>query len=206
MVQYGDDDGGFRMTPFDGLGLIVYSRAAADALLSRYSRRAPSPIPFPMPPRVTALSHVCQHTRCRPRPRRGATLVEQLWLLALTGGLASLAIASGGPLFATLDVAMATQETLDLLGLARDHAIATGARTAVRFDVATTRVIVHVDGDTIAVGDFHGRGLTLHATRDSLSYAPSGLGVGAANLRLVLARSARADTITVSRLGRVQRR
>jgi hypothetical protein len=194
------------MTPFDGLGLIVCSRAATDARLPRYSRRAPSPTPLPMPPLVTVLSHVCHRPRCRPRPRRGATLVEQLWLLALTGGVASLAIASGGPLFAALDVAMATQETVDLLALARDHAIASGERTAVRFDVPGTRVIVHVAHDTIAVGDFHGSGLTLEATRDSLSYAPTGLGVGAANLRLVLTRSARADTITVSRLGRVQRR
>ena len=140
------------------------------------------------------------------RPRRGATLVEQLWLLVLTAGLTALAVTSGGKLFAALDVAMATQATVDLLALARDHAIASGDRTAVRFDVASTRVVVHVAHDTIAVGDFHGSGLTLAATRDSLSYDPSGLGVGAANLRIVLTRSARADTITVSRLGRVQRR
>ncbi len=138
--------------------------------------------------------------------RRGATLIEQLWLLVLMGALAALTMTSGSALFAALDVAMAAQETVDLLALARDHAIATGDRTAVRFDVAGTRVVVHVGPDTIAVGDFHGSGLTLAATRDSLSYAPSGLGVGAANLRLTLTRSARADTITVSRLGRVQRR
>lgn len=140
------------------------------------------------------------------RRRRGATLIEQLWLLVLMGALAALTMTSGSALFAALDVAMAAQATVDLLALARDHAIATGDRTAVRFDVAGTRVVVHVGPDTIAVGDFHGSGLTLAATRDSLSYAPSGLGVGAANLRLTLTRSARADTITVSRLGRVQRR
>jgi hypothetical protein len=149
----------------------------------------------------------CSHrtTQLR-RGRRGSTLIEQLWLLVLLGGLAALAMTAGANVFASLDVAMAAQETVDLLALARDHAIATGARTAVRFDVAGTRVVVHVGRDTIAMGDFHGSGLTLEATRDSLSYAPSGLGVGAANLRLVLTRSARADTITVSRLGRVQRR
>lgn len=138
--------------------------------------------------------------------RRGATLIEQLWLLVLMGALAALTMTSGSALFAALDVAMAAQATVDLLALARDHAIATGERTAVRFDVAGARVVVHVGPDTIAVGDFYGSGLTLAATRDSLSYAPSGLGVGAANLRLILTRSARADTITVSRLGRVQRR
>lgn len=126
--------------------------------------------------------------------------------MVLTSGLAALAVTSAGPLLSSLDVAMATQETAALLALARDHAIATGDRTAVRFDEAGTRVLVHVGPDTIAVGDFHGSGLTLRATRDSLSYAPSGLGVGAANLRVVLARGTRADTITTSRLGRVQQR
>lgn len=150
--------------------------------------------------------HISRHAESPRRRRRGATLIEQLWVLVLTGSLAALAMTSGGTLFAALDVAMAAQETADLLALARDHAIATGDRTAVRFDEAGARVVVHVGRDTIAVGDFHGSGLTLEATRDSLSYAPTGLGVGAANLRLVLMRSARADTITVSRLGRVQRR
>ena len=150
--------------------------------------------------------HRSRHTTYLRRRRRGATLIEQLWLLVLMGGIAALAMSSSSAVFAALDVAMAAQETVDLLALARDHAIATGERTAVRFDVVGTRVVVHVGPDTMAVGDFHGSGLTLEATRDSLSYAPSGLGVGAANLRLVLKRSARADTITVSRLGRVQRR
>ena len=137
---------------------------------------------------------------------RGASLVELLCVLVLTGGVAAVATTSGGALFAALDVTMAAQETVNLLALARDHAIATGRRTAVRFDGAATRVVVHAAQDTLAIGDFHGRGLTLRATRDSLSYAPSGLGVGAANLQIVLTRSSRADTITVSRLGRVQRR
>lgn len=202
------------MTPFDGLGLIVGSNAVSDVLLHAISaaphlrlpgRMSPTPaVPFNTRPRIRRSAPYTANERSRLR--RGATLVEQLWLLVLIGGLAALALTSGASLFAALDVAMAAQETVNLLALARDHAIATGDRTAVRFDVVATRVVVHAGRDTIAVGDFHGSGLTLEATRDSLSYAPSGLGVGAANLRLVLTRSARADTITVSRLGRVQRR
>jgi hypothetical protein len=46
--------------------------------------------------------------------------------------------------------------------------------------------------------------VALEATRDSLAYGPDGLGVGAANLRLVLRRGAAADTLSVSRLGRVR--
>lgn len=139
------------------------------------------------------------------RSRRGATLVEQLGLLTLTGVLMTLTLVSGASVLAALDVTMATRETVDLLALARDHAVATGRRTAVRFHAAQARVVVHAGADTIAAAHFQGSGLTLQATRDSLSYAPSGLGVGAANLRLIIARGPHADTVTVSRLGRVQR-
>ena len=119
--------------------------------------------------------------------------------------MAAVALTSGASVLAALDVAMAAQETAALLALARDHAIATGTPTAVRFDAAATRVVVHAADDTLAAGDFHGGGLPLESSRDTLSYAPSGLGVGAANLRVTLTRGSHADTITVSRLGRVQR-
>jgi hypothetical protein len=139
------------------------------------------------------------------RLRRGATLIEQLGLLTLTGILMAMTLASGASVLAALDVTMATRETVDLLALARDHAVATGQRTAVRFLAAEARVVVHAGADTVAAGDFHGSGLIMQATRDSLSYGPSGLGVGAANLRVIITRGPHADTITVSRLGRVQR-
>jgi len=38
-----------------------------------------------------------------------------------------------------------------------------------------------------------------------MAYAASGLGYGASNLRVIVRRGASADTITVSRLGRVKR-
>jgi hypothetical protein len=47
-------------------------------------------------------------------------------------------------------------------------------------------------------------GVTLAATRDSTAYAPNGHGFGAANLSLVIARGRVADTISISREGRVR--
>jgi len=38
-----------------------------------------------------------------------------------------------------------------------------------------------------------------------MAYAPNGLGYGASNLTLVLRRGERAETLVVSRLGRVRR-
>lgn len=149
------------------------------------------------------LSATPRFPRSPQRPRRGSTIVEQLVVLAVLAVVSTLMLGSGIPLFHAAAVETATRETADLLAYARDYAVASSTRTAVRFDGARTRVIVHAGPDTIARGDFSLSGVHLSATRDSLAYAPSGLGVGASNLRVVLSLGTRADTITVSRLGRV---
>ncbi len=138
--------------------------------------------------------------------RRGSTLVEQMTILAVTGVLAAIAVAGAGRLLDAAWVHIAARDTRDLLALAREQAIATGTRTAVRLDAAAHRVVVHAAGDTIARYDAleHG-GVRIETTRDSLAYTPAGLGYGAANLRLVLRKGASAETVTVSRLGRVSR-
>jgi hypothetical protein len=88
---------------------------------------------------------------------------------------------------------------------ARALAALRGARTAVRLDPAAGTAVVHAGADTVrrlALAARHG--VRLAATRDSMSYLPPGLGAGAANLRVVLARGRAADTVVVSRLGRVR--
>jgi len=139
------------------------------------------------------------------RRRPGTSTLEQLIVLTLLGFLAALAITSGAPLLQAAAVESASRETASLMALARDHAFAAHTRTAVHFQAAAQRVVVHSGLDTFAVADFQGRGVTIDASRDSMAYAPTGLGVGAANLRLILRRGAHADTLTVSRLGRVAR-
>jgi Tfp pilus assembly protein FimT len=136
--------------------------------------------------------------------RTGSTTLEQIIVLTLLGLLTLLAMGSGAPLLEAAAVETAARESAALFALARDHALSSGERTAVRMDVPGSRLIVHVGNDTLAQADFRQRGVRLSATRDSMAYAPSGLGVGAANLLLVLQRGGRADTITVSRLGRVE--
>ncbi len=136
------------------------------------------------------------------RNRAGRTLAEQLMVLAVTGLLLALAIAPGWPLLDRIAVASAAQEIVDLLGTAREIAVARQSLTAVYFDVSGRRVLVQQGGDTLA-HTVLSTGVSLQATRDSLAYAPSGLGYGAANLRLIVSKGRAADTITVSRLGRV---
>jgi hypothetical protein len=69
---------------------------------------------------------------------------------------------------------------------------------------ASARLVVHAGADTLRGASWRALGVTVEATRDSLAYGPDGLGVGAANLRLILRRGGAADTLSVSRLGRVR--
>jgi Tfp pilus assembly protein FimT len=136
--------------------------------------------------------------------RPGSTSLEQLLVLTILDILATLTLAGGAPLLEAAAVETAARESTALFALARDHALSAGERTAVHLDGAGGRVIVHAGPDTLATADFAERGVHVAATRDSMAYAPDGLGLGGANLRLVLSRGARADTIMVSRLGRVE--
>ena len=127
-------------------------------------------------------------------------------MMAVLGILAAIGIAGAARLIDASWVHVVARDARDLMALARDQATATGTRTSVRFDPLQQRVVVHAGTDTIARYDAldHG-GVRLSSTRDSMAYAPSGLGYGASNLRLVLSKGASAETISVSRLGRVSR-
>lgn len=141
----------------------------------------------------------------RGRGRDGTTLVEQLTLMAMLGVIMALGVVGASRLLDAAWTHIVARDARDLLALARDQATATGTRTAVRFDGVTHRITVHAGTDTVARYEAreHG-GVTLQSTRDSMAYGPSGLGFGAANLRLVLRKGASAETVTVSRLGRVR--
>ncbi len=160
-----------------------------------------------LPPRspriVTPATTRLDSSRVR---RAGFTLIEQLWILLLSGTLLALGVAGGARLLDAAVVRASANDVADLFAVARDQAIASGARTAVRLDAANGRVLIHADADTMTRLDLRQlRAVQLSSTRDSMAYTPSGLGYGASNLRVVVSRGASADTVTVSRLGRVRR-
>jgi hypothetical protein len=105
-----------------------------------------------------------------------------------------------------MSVRSATTEAVAAFAGARRWSIARAARTAVLIDQTNASIVVQSFADTIAyrrLRDVHG--VTITASRDSMAYAPNGLGYGASNLTLVLRRGAAAETVVVSRLGRVRR-
>jgi len=138
--------------------------------------------------------------------RRGSTMIEQLWVLLLVGILVGLAVGGGAKILDATVVRASANDVASAFASARDQAIATGTRTAVELNSRAGRVVVHADADTTLRLELQRmRSVSLESTRDSMAYAPSGLGFGAANLRVIVQRGTSADTITVSRLGRVKR-
>jgi Tfp pilus assembly protein FimT len=137
--------------------------------------------------------------------RTGATLVEQTVVLAVLGVLSAIAFRGISTLLDGLAVRAAAREVRDVFASAREHAVASGARTAVQIDPALAELVAHAGADTVtarSVGQLHG--VTLQTSRDSMAYSPSGLGYGASNLSIILVRQTSAETVTVSRLGRVR--
>lgn len=156
-----------------------------------------------------------QHPRqrsARHTTRAGFSVLELVTVLTIMAAVLAAAIPRIVTQRDAAAVRSATRAVRGAFSSARGHAIASGTRTAVRFSRAggatgtfTGTVVVHAGTDSLrrlALQTMHG--ITLVATRDSMSYLPSGLGFGAANLSVVIARGAHADTLTVSRLGRVR--
>jgi type II secretory pathway pseudopilin PulG len=139
------------------------------------------------------------------RPRRATTLPELLIVLGLLGLVTAFALRAGAPLLDAARVRTAADELRSAYATARELATLRSERAAVHVAPTTGTVVVHLRGDTAlrrSLGALYGVRLT--TTRDSMAYAASGLGWGAANLRVIVRRGAAAETVTVSRLGRVR--
>lgn len=138
--------------------------------------------------------------------RRGTTLAELLIALVIVGALTGVAIPRFARLRDRLAVRAAGADIISAFAVARHAAIMRASRVAVIVDSPTVVLMVRRGIDTLTwrpLGSLHG--VSLSASRDSVAYAPNGMGYGAANTRLIVRRGAAAETVTTSRLGRVRR-
>ena len=100
---------------------------------------------------------------------------------------------------------LAAREVALLLSAARQTAATTLDGAAVHFDTAAAAVRVAAAGSTVRAVDLRARyGVALAVTRDSLAYDARGLGIGAANVTVILRARQAAETLVVSRLGRLR--
>ncbi len=135
----------------------------------------------------------------------GFTLPQLLVTLAVLGLVALLALPRFARYQDALSVRAATLDVTSALARARLTAFQRGSKAATRFDTATVSLAVVSYGDTIEsrpLGALYG--VSLAITRDSVTYAANAMGFGASNTRIIVARGLAAETLTVSRLGRVR--
>jgi len=139
-----------------------------------------------------------------PPSRQANTLVELVLTLVMMGIVAAVAVPNISTMLDRMSVRGATQDVVLGLWAARNVATTRGEFVGFVVEAKAGRVRVMASGDTIFARDIAARhGVAVTVTRDSITYAPTGIGYGAANTRIVLSRGRRTHTITTSRLGRV---
>lgn len=143
--------------------------------------------------------------RAPARFRCGHTLVELVVVIAIGALLVGAGVRGLVGHLDRLAVRTAIAQAGGALARARDDALARHEIVSVRIDTTDGTVVLRAGTERIAryaLG--HEHGVRLATTRDSIAFDVRGLGRGAANLTLVARRGAAADTLVVSRLGRVR--
>ena len=142
-----------------------------------------------------------------PAPARGATLVELALALVVAGMLAGIALPRAAAAVDRIHVRGAITELSAAYATARHFAVMRAAFATVELDPGSATVAIHAGGDTIHLRRLGAQyGVTMSASRTSTTYTPIGLGFGAGNATIVVSRGRAADTVWVSRLGRVRTR
>lgn len=138
--------------------------------------------------------------------RRGWTAVELVVTLMVIGVVTGMVVPSFLRLRDGISVRNATAELVTAFAAARNAALVRSAFVGVHVGRAPGMIAVVAGAETLMQRDLaRAYGVSLTATRDSTAYSPLGLGHGAANMRVVIARGAVAETVLVSREGRVRR-
>jgi Tfp pilus assembly protein FimT len=135
-------------------------------------------------------------------------VIEMAIVLVVIGILACLATPRMAGYADRLAVRRAGDETAAFYNRARVAAVYRAVRLTVRFSGDSLLAVAEGASDSI-VWQSPGparRGVTLTASRSVVRLYPNGLGLGAANTKLVFRRGTAADSLTISRLGRLRRK
>ena len=137
--------------------------------------------------------------------RHAFTIVELTVTICILGVISAIAMPSVGKLLDSVHVRGAVLEIESLFSGARHIAIARSAQTTVDIDTVDQAIYVSVGVDTLRKGEIgKDHGVRLSATRVRMSYSATGMGYGAANLSVFVRGNDSADTVFVSRLGRLR--
>ena len=153
--------------------------------------------------RLTAVGSVSLQA---PRDMKsGFTIIETTITLGIIALLSVIVLPRASGFLDSIRVRGAVTEIEALFSTARHVAIARAAQTSLEIDPGRGVILVRVGADTLEKRELQeSEGVALRATRTVVTYSPTGIGYGAANLTLIVERNRSADTIYVSRLGRVR--
>lgn len=146
-----------------------------------------------------------RHAHMDAMGRKGTTIIEMTLVLAIMSVLAAIALPRASGFIDRMEVQGAVTELKALFSLARQVAIARGSQSTLVIDAPGATVTLRVGTEIVQsrpVGAVHG--VTVESNRSSITYSPIGVGYGAANFTLIVSRKAAADTMVISRLGRVR--
>jgi Tfp pilus assembly protein FimT len=137
--------------------------------------------------------------------RRGHSVAEVLVVLIVAAAMLAVVIPRASATLDRVAVQTAVGDVAAVLGGARNLAIAARAGVAVDLDSLSGVLRVRRGSEMLFSRNVgHAHGVRLRATRDSIAFGPRGLGRGAANVSIVVTRGVVAETVFVSRLGRVR--
>lgn len=138
-------------------------------------------------------------------PRKGFNVIEMTIVLAIVAVLSAITLPRAGGFVDSIEVRGAVTEIDAIFSTARHAAIARGSQSVLEIDPELGVMMIRVGADTLQrreVGAAHG--VSIDSNRTSITYSPIGVGYGAANLTMIVSRKRAADTLYVSRLGRVR--
>jgi len=139
--------------------------------------------------------------------KRGVTLLELATVLAIVGVLSALAFPRAANWLDAIAVSRAAGEIASFYQTARFGAIFRSQRVRVELGQDTLRAVFEGPSDSVFLrwsGPAR-HGVSLVASRAVIWIQPNGLGLGAANTKLVLKKGMAAESVTTSRLGRLKR-
>jgi type II secretory pathway pseudopilin PulG len=137
--------------------------------------------------------------------RTGSSLLELTVVLVLTGILLAIALPRLNHVRDAAAVRSALDEAAADFAAARQAAIARRRLVAVVVDTSAAAITDRTEGTILVASRFRlTYGVTLATNRDSAVYDGRGFAYGVSNLSLVIRRGAVAETLVVSRLGRVR--